>query len=187
VLFAVLVACVSATALALGATRLRAVAKLMPSSPSALRAALRARDQQAVQGAVQGLFAAQDFDHDILTRALLDGTSADAAVAALNEHLGDVARGLSVGSTVPRAMGRVALAAGTLAAVLQLGGSVSTAAGAEWAPAAWQFLAGCVGAGAAFEMDRRCGALSERVRRGWDEVAALCERWLRSPGAARQE
>lgn len=183
-LLAAFVGCVSATALAIAAMRLRAVAKLLPNSPSTLRAALRTRDQAAVHGAIQGLFPAEGFEHDVLTKALLDGSSTGAAVAVLNEYLGDVARELAVGRTVPRAMGRIALAAGTLAGVLQIGSTVSSPSGATWAPAVWAFVAGCLGAGAAFEMDRRCGALSERVRAGWDEVAALCERSFRPAGAA---
>ena len=121
-------------------------------------------------------------DQAVLSRALLEGSSRDLAIATLNEHLGDVARALTVGRTVPRSMGRVALAAGTLAAVLEVGASVSSSSGAAWAPALWEFLAGCVGAAAAFEIDRRSEVLAERVRAGWDEIAAVFEKRLGAPG-----
>lgn len=183
-LFAALVGCVSAAAFLISAARLRELEKLLPNSASALRAALLGRDETAVRRAVEGLFATEDFEHDLLARALLDGSSKEAAVAILNERLGDIARELAVGRTVPRAMGRVTLAAGTFAGVLQIGSTVSSPSGVLWAPAMWAFVAGCVGAGAAFEMDRRCGATSERVKVAWDEVAALCERSLKATGRA---
>ena len=124
-------------------------------------------------------------DRAVLVRALLEGSSPDVAIAALNEHLGDVARALTVGRTVPRSMGRVALAAGTLASVLEVGASVSSSSGAAWAPALWEFLAGCVGAAAALEIHRRSEVLAERVRAGWDDVAAVFEKRLGAPGGAR--
>jgi len=183
-LFAALVGCVSAAAFFVSAARLRELERLLPKSPSALRGALLARDEAAVRRAVQELFVAEAFEHEALARALLGGSSKEEAVATLNEHLGDVARELSVGRTVPRAMGRVALAAGTLAGVLQVGSTVSSRAGVLWAPALWAFVAGCIGAGAAFELDRRCRDLSERVKAAWDEVAAVCERSLEAAGRA---
>jgi broad specificity polyphosphatase/5'/3'-nucleotidase SurE len=172
VLPAVLVACVSVGAVAVAARRLRAVTALLPSDPESLRSAVRSGRGDAIASAVQRLFSDEDA-RAILSQALVDGSPPDAAIAALNEHLGDVARALSLGRTIPRSCGRVALASGTLAAVLEVTASVSARIATAWAPALWEFAVGAAGAVAAFEIDRRSAAGADRVRAAWDQVATV--------------
>jgi hypothetical protein len=172
VLPAVLVACVSAGAVAVAARRLRAVTALLPSDPGSLRSAVRSGSRDAIASSVRWLFPGEDACA-ILSQSLFDGSAPEAAIATLNEHLGDIARALAVGHGIPRSAGRVALASGTLAAVLELVASVSARGGAAWATALAEFLAGAVGAAVAFELDRQSLVRADRVRAAWDEVAAI--------------
>jgi hypothetical protein len=172
VLPALLVACVSAGAVAVSAKRLRTVTALLPPDPGSLRSAVRSGSRDAIASSIRRLFSDEEA-RATLSQSLFDGSAPDAAIATLNEHLGDIARVLAVGHGIPRSSGRVALASGTLAAVLELVASFSARAGVAWAPALWEFVAGAVGAAVAFELDRRSLARAERVRAAWDEVAAV--------------
>lgn len=169
---ALLVACVSAGAVAVSAKRFQTVTALLPSDPGGLRSAVKSGSRDAIASSVRRLFPDEEAC-EILSQALFDGSAPGASILTLNEHLGDVERVLTVGHAIPRSSGRVALASGTLAAVLELVASVSTPAGAAWGPALWEFVAGAVGAAAAFELDRRSRVQAEGVRAGWDEVAAI--------------
>ena len=169
---ALIVASVSTAAVFIAARRLRAVTVLIPAEPGALRAAVRSESPSAIHLAVRRVFP-DEHDAAVLCGGLEDGAVSAQAVATLNEHLGDVASGLAAGRNAPRAMARAALASGTLAAVLELSGSVASATGASWAPALWEFFAGAAGAAAAFEIDRRSAVREERARAGWDEIGAV--------------
>jgi hypothetical protein len=157
------------------------VTRLLPRAGEGLRVGVSSANAESVKAAVVELFDDED-DRAVLVRALLDRSDRNRAIATLNEHLGQVERALEVGRAVPRAIGRAALASGTFAAVVEFGGSVSSARGAAWAPAIAEFLAGAVGTALTLELDRRSAAQAHRVREAWDKIAAVFARRLGDDG-----
>ena len=168
-----LVACVGVVAIVVAARALRAVNALVPDVASLRRATL-ADDGAAMRVAVRRLFP-PDADVDALEAALARSGARLAAVAALNDHLGDVDRTLrSSARELPRSVARIALSTGALGAALEIGAARAAPIGLRGAIAA--LLVGALSAGVVLEVGRRARAAETLARAGWDEVSRIFSR-----------
>ena len=117
-----------------------------------------------------------------VVREVLGAPSRPAAVARLNEALGDVARELDVGAEVPRTATRVALASAMLFGLVELARRLPEggAAGMPWALAA--LAAGISSAAVCLLLGRSAQARARRARDGWDRLSRILTRLLDGSG-----
>jgi hypothetical protein len=175
VLVTALVGCVGVVAVVVAVRALRTVNALVPDV-APLRRAMLADDGAAIQVAVRRLFPS-DADVDALEAALARSDARLAAVAALNDHLGDVDRTLlSSARELPRSVARIALSTGALGAALEIGSARAAPLGLRGAIAA--LLLGAISAGVVLEVGRRARAAEGLARAGWDEVSRIFSRRL---------
>lgn len=109
---------------------------------------------------------------------VLAAPSRAAAVAALNEALGDVARELDVSREVPKSATRVTLASGALLALVELGRRLPDGAASAMAGALPPVAAGVVGAAICWSLARVAEQRGRRARDGWDRLGRILERLL---------
>lgn len=109
-------------------------------------------------------------------REVLEAPSRPAAIARLNEALGEVVREIDIGAEVPRSATRVALASGGLTGLLELARRLPAegAASLPWALAA--FSAGIVCAGVCLVLGQRAETGARRARDGWDRLSRILAR-----------
>lgn len=149
-----------------GRTRTR---RARPGDVRTLSNALRSSEPDAIGQALVALFGDGDA---VFREAIVTGGDPGPAVAALNEHLADVDKGLSLESGRFGASTRIAFSGGTLGGVLELSRAVSSHSGSGYVLAAAAFFTGCVSAGACFEIGRRAAAEAAQIRREWDQIAS---------------
>ena len=109
---------------------------------------------------------------------VLSAPSHQAAVATLNEALGDVARELDVSREVPKSATRVALACGALLALVELGRRLPDDGASALAGALPPMAAGAVGAAICLILARSAEQRGRRARDGWDRLGRILERLL---------
>lgn len=102
--------------------------------------------------------------------ATLRSTDPAERIAALNERLGDVSLALGQIAPVPKVAARIALAWGTLVAIVRLSGDVRV--GDPTPVPLVVFAVGASGALACAELARRTSASGEKVRKEWDSLSA---------------
>jgi len=172
-----LVACVCATAVIVSVRALARVNALVPDV-APLRRATLTDDGASIQAAVRRLFP-PDTDIDALEAALGRSSARVAAVAELNDHLGEVDRTLRVSAReLPRSVARIAFMTGALGAALEIAAARGDPGGLPGAITA--LVIGAVSAGAVLEAGRRARVAEERARSGWDEVSRIFSRRIGS-------
>lgn len=92
------------------------------------------------------------------------------AIAAINEKLFEVATTLDRGADLPKAAARIALASGTLFALLELAGGLSRGQ-VSWGPGLVAFMGGLAAAGVCAELGRLAKAQERRCRDAWNRFA----------------
>ena len=173
-----LVACACSAAVVVAVRARRAVNALVPDV-APLRRATLANDGAAIQVAVRRLFP-EDADVDALEAALVRSSARLAAVAALNDHLGEVDRTLRTSAReLPRSAARIALSTGALGAALSIGGARGAPGALGGAVTA--LLIGAISAGSVLEVGRRARGAEGRARAGWDEVSRILSRRIGPP------
>jgi len=152
--------------------RLKSVARLAASAQASdgLERASRARVLQRL---------APESPMGSLSREVLEAPSERAAIATLNEALGDVARELDVGREVPKSATRVALATGTLLALIEIGRLLPQGAARALPTAGGSFAVGLVGASLCLLIARGADDRARSARDGWDRLGRTLERLLR--------
>lgn len=113
-----------------------------------------------------------------VAREVLDAPGRAAAIASLNEALGDIARELDVSREVPKSATRVALASGGLLGLVELGRRLPAEGAASLAAAGPPFAVGVVGAFACVLLGRAAEDRGRRARDGWDRLGRILERLL---------
>jgi hypothetical protein len=104
------------------------------------------------------------------------------AIATINERLADVGAELDRGADVPKAAARIALAAGTMFALLELARGLSHGT-VTWGWGVAAFAGGLVGAAASAELGRLTKAQAERCREAWNRLARLLASLAAEPSA----
>jgi len=173
VIAAVLAAVISAAAVAAAFRQLLAVGRLRPQQPSLLEEAIKTNDASRVGRALDVLFPSGW--SPALADLLLRGEAKEAAVAELNEQLGDVDRDLRRGGDVPRSAARIAMFAGVFGGIVELSRAVGTEF-PDYRGAISALGAGLVGALVSAELGRRTRDRVGDVRSEWDRVATLFAR-----------
>jgi hypothetical protein len=112
-----------------------------------------------------------------LVSDVLDAPTRKHSVAELNERLSDAAREIDVGREVPRSAARVALASGTLLAVIELVRTLPEGqASVKWALVA--FSCGLASAMGTRYAGRLADSRAEQLREAWNELARMLTRLL---------
>ncbi|MEB2311566.1 MAG: hypothetical protein OZ921_03630 [Sorangiineae bacterium] len=153
-----------------GAARYRRVSS--DDGAAALAAALRGAGGRAARALVEREPRTRA---TALLREVLDAKSHAHAVAAINEHLADVAWELEGAGVLPRAAARVALAGATGAAVARIATGLGTdGPWLGWAAAA--FGGGLVAAMGSLGLARRAERVARERRDAWNRVASALGR-----------
>jgi len=113
-----------------------------------------------------------------VAREVLAQPSRRAAVATLNEALGDVARELDVSAEVPRSATRVALASGGLFGLVELARRLPDEGVSGAGTALVAFGGGGVAAVICLILARSARERAFRCRNGWDRLGRALERLL---------
>ncbi len=113
-----------------------------------------------------------------VAREALEAPGRAAAVASLNEALGDVARELEVSREIPKSATRVALAAEALVGLVELGRRLPEEGPMALVSAGPPFAVGLVGAVACILLGRSADERGRRARNGWDRLGRILERLL---------
>lgn len=113
-----------------------------------------------------------------LLGALLDADGRAAAVAELNDAVSELSSELAIGAEVPRAAARIALAAGTAAAVVVVAARLPGEGVAALVPATVAFALGVGGAAACSWIGRVAGEWARRQREAGNELLRALERTL---------
>jgi hypothetical protein len=113
-----------------------------------------------------------------VAREVLEQPSRRAAVAVLNEALGDVARELDVSAEVPKSATRVALAAGGFFGLIELARRLPDEGVSGAGTALGAFGGGVVAAMICLALARSARERAFRCRNGWDRLSRALERLL---------
>lgn len=167
-------AAISAAAVAVAARQLVRLGRLRPPRAPGLEEAARGGDPEAVAAALDELFPSGWSPS--LADALL-GKASGAAVAELNEVLGDIDGELRASEGVPRSATRIALFAGAFGGIVELLPTVG-AGQPSYGPAVAAAGFGILGAILSAELGRRSKERVGDVRSEWDQVATAFSRRL---------
>lgn len=163
--FALLGWVVGAGCVLLSAARLKSVTQLVREGPGRVLEAFRPVTRERA-----GEIAAQSGGIAALVGEVLSASDRAHAIAAINVRLADVGAELERGADVPKAAVRIALASGTLFALLELARGL-THGEVRWGWGLGAFAGGLVAAAVSTELGRLTKAQAERCRGAWNGLA----------------
>lgn len=166
-LFALFGWLVAAGCVLLSVQRLKSVTQLVRRGPERVLEAFKPPTRERA-----GEIAARGGDLAALVGEVLGAPDRARAIAILNERLADVGDELERGADVPKAAARIALASGTLFALLELAHGLQQQA-VRWGWGLGAFLGGLAGAAVCAELGRLTKAQAERCREAWNRLAKL--------------
>jgi hypothetical protein len=121
-----------------------------------------------------------------LVNAVLDAPSRAHAVAEINERLSDARATIEAGATVPRSAARVAVATGTLMALIEVARDLPTGQSSlTWPLVA--FGAGLAASGVCSQMGRLADCRAQALRRDWNDLSRALRQHLPAEDAASAE
>jgi hypothetical protein len=147
--------------------------RLRPTGRGALAEAVRSAERGDVERALDALFPTGW--SPAMCDALVLGEPLPAAVAELNEQLGDIDRELSAADGVSKSAVRIPLFAGSFGAIVELLPTVGVPL-PDYAPAIAAVGFGIIGAAIGGELGRRTRDRVGDLRTEWDQVASVFSR-----------
>ncbi len=121
-----------------------------------------------------------------LVRAVLEAPTRAHAVAELNERLSEARASIEAGATVPRSAARVAVASGTLMALVEVARNLPSGQGSMVWPLV-AFGVGLVASVACGQMGRLADCRAQDLRHAWNELSRALRQHLPVNDAAAAE
>jgi hypothetical protein len=131
----------------------------------ALRPSTRAQLEQVVRGLPDASPVAE------LLLRVYEAPTRDAAVAETNLQLAEVSRELDVQAEVPRSSARIALASGTVLALLRVIGDLNAGQPGGWLWALAPFAGGTLSALICAQLGRMAGERARSYREAWNGLS----------------
>jgi hypothetical protein len=121
-----------------------------------------------------------------LVNAVFEAPSRAHAVAELNERLSEAQATIEAGATVPRSAARVAVATGTLLALVQVARDLPTGQNSLIWPLV-AFGVGLAASGVCGQMGRLADCRAQALRRDWNDLSRALRQHLPAQDVARAE